>query len=576
MLCVAAGITPPATWAATYDVWTCADGSGRPLGVGSWAPFATHTSQQAAPSCGNQGGSIGALSAAAYAGQDVGGLSQTGAGWKVAAAPGTEISALDLWWAWSIDTSGAHKAIHVTANGNTWKGDGTLNPLYAGCGYSRAGCPNTLFLANRGAFGSTSATDPAVTFGSGNHQTFATLTPGTTSAGVEALCIGMCATGTNHQVAGLVAYRVKTTVVDSTPPAGTSSGLANGQRVGPGTPVRVAATDVGGGVRELMLRVDDRVVQRAGASGACADIDPSNASPLEYALMKPCPTELSATLALSADQLPDSAVHTVSAVAVDAAGQETTLGSARASLAAPSSLFDAHNGFYNPDLDINGGHRPNGASADASARLSLGFVNGHRLRTRQIVGYATHARVRGRVRTAAGAPIAGARVWRAVRVRSREWRISGKPLVSSRTGRVSARLPAHTPSRDVRLVYFPFADSNQNAGSPVRPLKVRATSTLHTDQGGYRNYDRAVFSGRLYGRASVANRFVLLQSQLEGGGWQTFKTSRTDSKGRWRMKRRFRFARRATIYRLRIKIPRQSHWPYADGYSRTLRVIVTP
>ena len=92
-------------------------------------------------------------------------------------------------------------------------------------------------------------------------------------------------------------------------------------RLGSATPLAAHASDVGGGVRELSVRVDGRVVRRASAGGTCADVDPSNAQPFEYNVMKPCPASLASPLTLAASQMPDNDPHTVTVVATDAGGQ---------------------------------------------------------------------------------------------------------------------------------------------------------------------------------------------------------------------------------------------------------------
>ncbi len=343
------------------------------------------------------------------------------------------------------------------------------------------------------------------------------------------MCVSGCSSG--EPVAQFQAYRVKTVVEDAAPPAGKADGLRDGLRVGQGSPVDVAATDAGGGVRELTLRVDGNVVQRLPADAGCADVDPSNADPLEYNLMKPCPSTLTGRLTLSAAQLPDNEPHQVTAVATDAAGQDTVLGSARVALAAPRGFYDPTNGFYNPDLSVAGPPKPNGSHADPSAKLALGFQRGRRTVRRQTIGYSKAARIRGSVRTKrwqarrACSRVAGVAAARAASGRSR-----GKPLITSRKGVVSARLPARTPSRDVRLLYFPSTDRSDVRSSPSRALRVQATTTIQSDQGGYRNGDTMVLTGQVIRKHLIANKSVYLQAIIRGS-WRPFGTTQADSNG---------------------------------------------
>jgi len=162
-----------------------------------------------------------------------------------------------------------------------------------------------------------------------------------------------------------------------------------------------------------------------------------------------------------------------------------------------------------------------------------------------------------------------------VQVAGGQWRISGKPLITSRSGRVSARLSARGPNRNVRLVYFPYTDVNDNVGSADRELRVQATTTIQSDQGGYRNGDKLTFTGRVIRAHLIKNKSVYLQAIVRGR-WRTFATTRADSSGRWRITHKFEATRRPTLYTFRAVVPSQTGYAWATGYSRKLRVLVTP
>ena len=140
---------------------------------------------------------------------------------------------------------------------------------------------------------------------------------------------------------------------------------------------------------------------------------------------------------------------------------------------------------------------------------------------------------------------------------------------------MSARLPARSPSRDVRLLYFPTTDRSDVRRSPSRALRVRATTTIQSDQGGYRNGDTLAFTGQIIRKRLIANKSVYLQAIVRGR-WRTFQTTQADSKGRWRMTHRFEATRQPTIYTFRALVPSQTGYDWATGHSRTVRVLVTP
>jgi hypothetical protein len=565
----AIAVAPSNVEAASYTVWACANGSGVPLGVGSWVRSAGAGATGVQTTCGELSVPVGALYARARA---VTAEAPGGGGWVVLAAKGTRITSLDVWWTWQVTAGGA---IRVYALGNAF-----LDPTGAPDPFDGKGrcCTDSAFVnLKAGAFGIPSTTNTDVAFAQLNHQSFRKLGGldgrGIAVAGLGAVCVTGCSSG--EPVAQFQAYRVKTVVEDASPPAGEADGLRDGLRVAQGSPVDVAATDSGGGVRELTLRVDGNVVRRVAADASCADIDLSNADPLEYALMKPCPSTLRGRLTLSAAQLPDNEAHQVTSIATDAAGQDTVLGSARVAVAPPRGFYDPKTGFCNPDLTVAGPPEPNGSHADTRAKLALVFRRGRRTVRQQTIRYSTAARIRGTVKTSRGKPVVGARVWLASRLSGGEWHISGKPLITSSGGVVSARLPARTPNRDLRLLYFPSSGRSDVRSSPSRSLRVQSTTTIQANQGGYRNGDTLVFTGQVIRKHLIANKSVYLQAIVRGE-WRTFQTTQADAKGRWRMTHRFEATRRPTIYTFRAVVPSQTGYDWATGHSRSVRVLVTP
>lgn len=573
--CIAIAIAPvltvapvTAAHAASYTVWACANGSGGALGVGSWVRSANAGLADVQSTCGEPSVSVGTLFGRARA---VSSDPPGGGGWVVAATKGTRITGLDVWWSWQAGSGGA---IRVFALGNAFlEPTGAVDPFD---GKGRC-CNDSAFVNLKpGAFGALTTSNPGVAFGKLNHQSFPKLRGldgrGVALAGLAAVCVTDC--GTGEPVAQYQAYRVKMTVEDTVSPAGKADELRDGLRVGAGTAIDASASDAGGGVRELTLRVDGTVVQRLPGGATCTDLDSSNADALEYNLMKPCPGTLTGRLTLSALHLPDNEAHRVTAVATDAAGQDTTLSSAVVALAAPQGFHEPKHGFYNPDLSVAGATRVNGSNAGARAKLTLGFERGRSVVRERTVGYSTSPRIRGRL-AIGDKPVAAARVWLASRISGDDWVISGKPLITSREGRVSSQLPARNPSRGVRLVYFPRSDRNDERASPTRDLRVQATTTIQSDQGGYRNGDTLAFTGHILRKRLIDRKSVYLQAMVRGR-WRTFATTEADIKGRWRMTHRFEATRRPTRYTFRAVVPSQTGYVWATGHSRSVRVLVTP
>ena len=560
-------IAPPGARAATYSVWACADGAGRLLTRGDWkevrvegpAHFLSSTCGDP-PDTNPQTGLLGiAQSANGNAPTD------SGAGWKVQAAPETKITGLDLWWSGTIPSGPPMFSQNMAR----------IEVLAPTSIFSVTGNGETGASFGPGATG-------GLAYEEGNHWSFRKLsTPEVTlMSWCLSKCQGVPGVGGEilaRRVAVFEAYRLKTLVDDAMAPGGITSGLEDGARIISPRAVQATAIDVGSGVREISLRVDGRVVQRARPEGSCADIDPGNSDPFEYTLMQPCPRQYSSAFRLSPGEFADGARHIVSVVATDATGQESVLGTARSALAAPTGYF-ANTGFFNPNLDVRATRTLNGANAGpAKVRLSFVVRNGihRRLTVRRTVGASVRPRITGRLTTAGGVPISGARIWAASAEGNGAWHISGKPLTTSLTGHVSGRLKARSPSRSVRLVFFPYSDSSENVQSPSVRLKVRASTTIKLDRAGYRNGDTVNFSGRITTRPVIRRKSVYLQVVVRGQ-WRTFDTTRADAQGRWTLRYRFTATRRPTMYRFRAVIPAEHAFPWAQGRSRAIRVLVTP
>jgi hypothetical protein len=562
------GASAPGAHAAAYSVWACADGAGRLLTSGDWKEVRV-TGQAHLPlsTCGDPDGlSKPAMMAIAISAPG-NSMTDSGVGWRVKAAPATSITGLDLWWA-----------------GGTLGNSANINHIPARV---EALAPSPVFhVEDDGTHGAsfgyevTSPETADLAYDDRNHWTFRKLsTPDVTlMAWCLSKCQGVPGVGGEafaERVAAFEVYRMKTLVEDRTPPGGSASGVEDGARIAVPTPVRATATDVGGGVREISLRVDGRVVQRVNTGGSCADIDAANSDPFEYTLMQPCPAQYSAAFTLTPSELAVGERHVVSVVAADAGGQESVLLEARASVASPPGYF-ASSRFFNPDLDVAAPRRLNGANADAApANLRLSFVVGKRKRfvTRRAVRAYVRPRITGWLTSRGGAAISGARVWCATAIATGAWQISGAPLTTSRTGRVSGRLPSHRPSRDVRLVYFPYSDSSESVQSPSRRLVVRASTTIQLDRARYRNGDTVRFFGRITTRPLIRRKSVYLQVVVRGR-WRTFDTTRADVQGRWTLRYRFTATKRLTAYRFRAVIPTDEGYPWATGHSRAVRVLV--
>jgi hypothetical protein len=178
--------------------------------------------------------------------------------------------------------------------------------------------------------------------------------------------------------------------------------------------------------------------------------------------------------------------------------------------------------------------------------------------------------VRGRLRSASGVPIAGARVCVATRVpvRGAAERIVSTPTTGS-DGRFAARLPKG-PNRRVRIAYW--WDADHVAERHLR-LRVRARPRLRLrPRHPIRNGHRAHFKVRLRGPAA-RRRWVRIKARV-GKRWVEVRNGRTSARGVFRARYRFRSTTGRHRYAFRALVPKQRGYPYRRGHSKIRRVTV--
>jgi hypothetical protein len=190
--------------------------------------------------------------------------------------------------------------------------------------------------------------------------------------------------------------------------------------------------------------------------------------------------------------------------------------------------------------------------------------------------YGSGAVLHGRLTGADGAGLGG----RHVTVVARAARGAGIPravrrLVTDRRGRFRLGLPAGAS----RQLVVAFHGSDGLAPSHARPpaLRVRAAVTLAARPTKLSTGESVLLSGQVRrGPARIPRRgkVVAIQYLERGGGWRPALVVRTDARGRFRVRYRFRYITGTARIRLRASALPEAGWPYAAGSSHPVTVAV--
>jgi len=194
----------------------------------------------------------------------------------------------------------------------------------------------------------------------------------------------------------------------------------------------------------------------------------------------------------------------------------------------------------------------------------------HRLTTDISAPFGTRVQLSGHLTNADGQPIESATVEAVERRPDGTARAIGL-VTTSRKGTFRYVLRA---SRN-REVIFRYGGSRRiGSATALFHLRVAATTSITAGQHLVPNGQSVVFSGRVGSRPIPdGGKLVEMQAHFRGR-WRTFSTFRTNSLGRWRFRYRFGATLGRVTYRFRARLPSEGGYPFVDGTSRVVRVVV--
>jgi hypothetical protein len=210
--------------------------------------------------------------------------------------------------------------------------------------------------------------------------------------------------------------------------------------------------------------------------------------------------------------------------------------------------------------------------SDTAGNVTSGMPPRLQVPHKRRLRFGHRARLRGRVTTPTGEPLAHVPVQATTTVRRRG--ATARPIAGTTTskhGRFRLTIP-RGPSRTLRVI-VPPTDATLRAARGVG-LRVAASSTIHANRHVVGPGTVVRFSGRVRRagqRLPKRGLLVALQGR-SAGAWRTFADTRTTRQGRWHA--RYRFRGIPGRYPVRLRIRRQGGFPFDLGYSRATTVRV--
>lgn len=375
--------------------------------------------------------------------------------------------------------------------------------------------------------------------------------PGWFSFPMTLTCVVFC-----QPVAYIGAHFIAATEVDPTPPvvSAVQGPLVEGDVLRGRQELQAHATDVGGGVSSIELRVDG-ISMPGPVMGACSVVDVQNSSYKGLAATSPtpCPPSLSGSWEVDTSAAPfQNGVNTVQVCASDLA----TTGSPNVSCSSPQTV-EVNNACTESPV-------PGGAD------LSAGFAGDGS--DELTVKYGDATEIKGGLTDQAGAPISGATIC-----------LESRPADSTTVARTVGTATTDDqgnfsmevkPGANRQLLVGYRHGSFQVAKQLMLETRARPTLTLgsHKIRGG----DKLRITGHLPKPDPGGHVLVLQGASARGHDWLTFKKVITGEGGGFRTTYTFSKPRKPTTFRVRVQAPSQTGYEYDSGASKAARVRVRP
>jgi hypothetical protein len=347
------------------------------------------------------------------------------------------------------------------------------------------------------------------------------------------------------------------------PSAGGVSGeLASAPVVGGTSDVAFSASDPGAGVYEAQFFVDGQLVQGTVLDengGRCRDAGQTSDGLAAFLYVEPCLGSVSADVGFDTTRASDGPHHLLVRV-IDAAGNAAPVLDRTITVA----NRPASGGPVAPGP-------PNGTVASSQATLTVSWKG--RRSERLTSPYGRAQTVVGRLSGPGGVPIAGAQIdLSATPAYTGAKRAPMLSPITGSDGSFTVHIPGGVSSRSLLFAYRSHLGDPLPVATRTLTLNVGAGIVLSVNPRTASVGRSIAFRGRLLGGSIPrGGKPVVLEARSPGSTWIEFRVVRSDARGRFRARYRFKFPG-PVVYQFRVLSEPESDYPFAAGASNVVRV----
>ncbi len=346
-----------------------------------------------------------------------------------------------------------------------------------------------------------------------------------------------------------------------------SGGLSSDTPLTGPEPLTFSAADAGPGLYQVIFQVDGKTVETVPVDNNGGHCVPASPAPSDgtnaFLYGQPCVASANPTETFDTTQVPNG-MHELLVQVTDASGAATT-------------VLDRKVLFQNGAAPGGTGgvsgatSAPNGTNASASAALRVRW--GHSKSADLTSNWGQARRIVGTLTSSTGQPISGAVV--GVRAMASYAGASPTSLGSVMTdahGAFASTVPGNATSRTLTFAYDAHIGDSQPAATASLTLLVHAGISMsvrpHMTAVGRVITFRGVVRG---GPIPLGGKQLVLEARAPGSAWIEFQVIRTNGRGRFTARYRFRFAGPAS-YQFRAVSEYEADFPFLGGASNVVGV----